>query len=72
MSTETRTTLSYPPATEEIVWLHALHAVELCQRAAELAARVHRLGPVGSGGPGWLGGPGWPSAVPASAAPSAG
>lgn len=28
-----------PAAAEEIAWLQALHAVELCQQVAELAAR---------------------------------
>jgi hypothetical protein len=28
----------------EIAWIHALHAVELCQRVAELAARREALG----------------------------
>ncbi len=32
-------------AANEIVWIHALHAVELCQRAAELAARRQALEP---------------------------
>ena len=66
MSTETLTMPPYPSAAEENVWLQALHAVQLCQQVAELAARVQRLG---SGGKGGLG---WPSVAPASAASSAG
>ena len=63
MSTETQTMSPYPSAAEEIVWLEALRAVELCQQVAELAARAHLLE---------SGGPAWPMAVPASAASSAG
>jgi hypothetical protein len=66
MNTETQAITSCPPAAEEIVWLQALHAVELCQLAAELAARVHLLGTGGTRGTAW------PSAVPVSAASSAG
>jgi hypothetical protein len=42
MSPETKTMSSFPAATDEIAWLQALHALELCQRVAELAARVRR------------------------------
>jgi hypothetical protein len=39
MSPETQA-MSLPAAADEIVWLQALHAVELCQQVAELAARA--------------------------------
>jgi hypothetical protein len=44
MSPETKTMSSFPAAADEIAWLQALHAIELCQQVAELAARVHRPG----------------------------
>jgi hypothetical protein len=44
MNPETKTVSSFPAASEEIVWLRALHAVELCQEVAEAAARAHRAG----------------------------
>jgi hypothetical protein len=62
MKQETKTMPSFPAASEEIVWLRALHAVELCREVAELAARVHQAG--------WAG-LAWPVAA-ASAASSAG
>jgi hypothetical protein len=36
-----------PAAADEIAWLQALHAIELCRQVAELAARVHRPGSSG-------------------------
>jgi hypothetical protein len=39
MSPETETMSPFPAATDEIAWLQALHALELCQQVAELAAR---------------------------------
>ena len=63
MSTETQTMSPYPSASGESVWLQALHAVELCQQVAELAARVHGL---------TLEAPGGPGVAPASADSSAG
>jgi hypothetical protein len=42
MNPETKTMSSFPAAADEIAWLQALHALELCQRVAELAARVRR------------------------------
>jgi hypothetical protein len=44
MNPETKTTSSFPAASQEFVWLRALHAVELCREVAELAARVHQAG----------------------------
>jgi hypothetical protein len=44
MNPETKTMSSFP-ASEEIVWLRALHAVELCQEVAEAAARSCPLRP---------------------------
>ena len=63
MSPETKTTWSFPSGADETAWIQALHALELCQQAAEVAARVHRPGSSGLA---------WPSAAPASAASSAG
>jgi hypothetical protein len=51
MSPETKTISSFPAAADEIAWLQALHAIELCQQVAELAARVHRPGSGGAGLP---------------------
>jgi hypothetical protein len=44
MSPQTKTMSSFPAAADEIAWLQALHAIELCQQVAELAARGHRPG----------------------------
>jgi len=62
MRPEATTMPSFSAASQEVVWLQALHAIELCQEVAELAARVH---PAGWGG---LAGP----ALATSAASSAG
>jgi hypothetical protein len=51
MSPETKTMSSFPAAADENAWLQALHAIELCQQVAELAARVHRPGSGGAGLP---------------------
>jgi hypothetical protein len=61
MSTESQTMPPFSAPADEIAWLQALHALDLCQQVAELAARVHRVG--------W-GEPARPAAVPASAASS--
>ena len=50
MSPETKTMSPFPAAADEIAWLQALHAIELCQQVAELAARVHRPGSGGRAG----------------------
>jgi hypothetical protein len=63
MSTETQTLSPFSAPADEVAWLQALHALDLCQQVAELSARVHRLE--------W-GEPCWLAAVPASAASSSG
>jgi hypothetical protein len=47
MSPETKTMSPLAAAADEIAWLQALHAIELCRQVAELAARVHRPGSSG-------------------------
>jgi|HubBroStandDraft_3_1064219.scaffolds.fasta_scaffold615057_1 hypothetical protein len=51
MSPETKTMSSFPAAADEIAWIQARHAIELCQQVAELAARAHRRGSGGAGLP---------------------
>jgi hypothetical protein len=39
MSPETRTLPLFPTAADDVAWLQARRALELCQQVAELAAR---------------------------------
>lgn len=72
MNPETKTMPPHSSAADEVAWLRALRALELCQQAAERAARIHLSGPAGPSGAGGPDEAAWPSAVPLSAASIAG